>query len=165
MKTLFMILSLLLLPVIALCNDIKGNVKDENKSPVAYVNVIALNNDSLFVCGTTTDSLGYFSLTIPDTVSFFLKFSCVGYETKYVVPSGKVLEVDVRQNTNIIDGITVTAPVPSIKLTADGILTNVQGTSLAQLGTAEDVLRHVPTLIKNGESWTVFGRGTPNLFE
>ncbi len=164
MKTLFMILSLLLLPVIALCNDIKGNVKDENKSPVAYVNVIALNNDSLFVCGTTTDSLGYFSLTIPDTVNFFLKFSCVGYETKYVVPSGKVLEVDVRQNTNIIDGITVTAPVPSIKLTADGILTNVQGTSLAQLGTAEDVLRHVPTLIKNGESWTVFGRGTPVIY-
>lgn len=165
MKTIYLLLSMLLFPILSFCNDIRGNIKDENKVPLEFVNVMAMSDkDSIFVCGTTSDNVGNFFLTIPDTISFFLKVSCVGYETIHVKPYGKNLIITMKQSSNIIDGITVTAPIPSIKLTGEGIMTNVQGTALAQLGTAEDVLRHVPTLTKLGENWTVFGRGTPVIY-
>ena len=150
--------------IAAYCSDIKGKIINDKKEPVEFVNISALSiKDSSFVSGTATDSLGKFSMVVPDTLKYFLKISCVGYDTKYTTNSNDGV-ITIKQSSNFIDGVTVTAPIPYPKLTAGGLLMAVEGTALAQLGSAEDVLNHIPTLMKVGEGWTVFGKGTPIFY-
>lgn len=40
---------MLLFPILSFCNDIRGNIKDENKVPLEFVNVMAMSDkDSIF---------------------------------------------------------------------------------------------------------------------
>lgn len=53
---------------------------------------------------------------------------------------------------------------PLITLTADGLLTQVEGSVLSDLGTADDVLQNISGVLKDGERWEVIGRGAPLIY-
>ena len=53
---------------------------------------------------------------------------------------------------------------PSYKLTSEGLQTHVQGTVLSIMGTAEDVLKHIPGLQKKNDVYEVFGKGSPIIY-
>ena len=55
-------------------NTIQGIVIDENKKPIEYCNVILHKyNDSSYINGTTTDSLGKFEITDLKPENYFLE--------------------------------------------------------------------------------------------
>jgi hypothetical protein len=58
--------------------------------------------------------------------------------------------------------VVVKAHLPQYKKTHEGLLTNVAGTVLSKMGTAEDVLKHVPSIVKKKDGYEVVGKGTPN---
>lgn len=57
--------------------------------------------------------------------------------------------------------VVVKAHLPQYKKTHEGLLTNVAGTVLGKMGTAEDVLKHVPSIVKKKDGYEVVGKGTP----
>ena len=49
-----------------------------------------------------------------------------------------------HEDVNLLGEVVVKGNRPSYKLTAEGLQTHVQGTVLSKMGTAEDVLKHIP---------------------
>lgn len=60
--------------------------------------------------------------------------------------------------------VVVKAHLPQYKKTHEGLLTNVSGTVLSKMGTAEDVLKHVPSIVKKKDGYEVVGKGTPIIY-
>lgn len=60
--------------------------------------------------------------------------------------------------------VVVKAYLPQYKKTHEGLLTNVAGTVLSKMGTAEDVLKHVPSVVKKKDGYEVVGKGTPIIY-
>lgn len=60
--------------------------------------------------------------------------------------------------------VVVKAHLPQYKKTHEGLLTNVAGTVLSKMGTAEDVLKHVPSIVKKQDGYEVVGNGTPIIY-
>lgn len=72
----------------------------------------------------------------------------------------------IAQGDTLLGEATVAATRPVARIKGDAIVTQVQGTPLAQAGTADDVLAHIPGLRKKSEDegYEVVGRGTPIFF-
>ncbi len=60
--------------------------------------------------------------------------------------------------------VVVKAHLPQYKKTHEGLLTNVAGTVLSKMGTAEDVLKHVPSIVKKKDGYEVVDKGTPIIY-
>lgn len=60
--------------------------------------------------------------------------------------------------------VVVKAHLPQYKKTHEGLLTNVAGIVLSKMGTAEDVLKHVPSIVKKQDGYEVVGKGTPIIY-
>lgn len=154
-----------LLPVIAHAQSIKGRVVDEQSLPIAFANVVLLNLvDSAFIQGTITKNDGTFSIET-DCRDGVLKVSSVGYTLVYTdVKQGCVGDIQMLSDTQILGEVTVNGSRPAYTMNAEGIQTNVEGTVLSKLGTGEDVLAHVPGIMKKQESIEVFGKGAPLVY-
>jgi hypothetical protein len=63
-----------------------------------------------------------------------------------------------------LKGVTVKGHVPQYQMTTEGIQTNVENTVLSKLGTGEDVLAHVPGIMKKDGAFEVFGKGAPLIY-
>ena len=57
--------------------------------------------------------------------------------------------------------IVVKGQLPNTRLKGNAMVTKVSGSVLEKAGTAADVLRKVPGMVKKGEDLEVIGRGTP----
>lgn len=76
-----------------------------------------------------------------------------------------VQTLSMEEDTVMLGDVVIKGHRPQYRKTAEGMLTNVEGTVLAKLGTAEDVLKRVPTISKKADgSWEVFGKGTPLIY-
>lgn len=85
---------------------IRGKVVDSNKSACAYSNVRLLSNDSIFIKGTITDSLGNYTLKDIEKNVYILLFSSIGYqslkETVRVTETEQEIPPVVLQTQNIV---------------------------------------------------------------
>ncbi len=69
------------------------------------------------------------------------------------------------EDTELLEGATVRANLPETRLTHNSMLTDVEGSVLSKVGTADDVLGKVPLVRKSGDgSYEVFGRGEPQIY-
>ena len=57
--------------------------------------------------------------------------------------------------------VVVKGQLPNTRLKGDALVTKVSGSVLEKAGTAEDVLRKVPGMIRKGDGLEVIGRGAP----
>ena len=60
--------------------------------------------------------------------------------------------------------VTVVGHKPIISMKNGILTTGVANSLLSTLGTADDVLRHIPGLVANQDGYTVFGKGTPVIY-
>lgn len=164
MKRLFSIIFLVSIVCDVYSAVVKGKVEDGSRRPVAYANIVALSAaDSTYISGAVSDSLGLFMMSVPDT-GVVVKISCIGYETLTATPDGKFMVLTLKESAGWLGEVSVKARRPEHTLTSEGIMTSVEGTMLEKLGTAEDVLRHVPGISKKGEGWEIFGKGSPVIY-
>lgn len=162
----FLLASIMLLTTIAAKSQIiSGRVLDENSKPMEFTNVVLLSaSDSSYVDGAVTKADGTFSITA-DKTDKMLKVSCVGYATVYVNNLRENIDdIILRPEVNTLDEVVVSGNRPTYKLTGEGISTNVENTMLSKMGTAEDVLAHIPGIIKREGEIEVFGKGRPVIY-
>lgn len=142
---------------------IRGMVVDEKQQPMPYCNVLLLTADSVFVNGCVTKEDGTFLMTGEAEASYLLKVSYIGYATalQTVEPTNLV---QLLPDTQTLKEVTVTANRPLIESQANGLKANVAGTSLARMGTANEMLTHFPFVTSKDGNLSVLGSGSPEIY-
>lgn len=141
--------------------NITGRVVDSDNNPIEFVNVILLTtNDSNFVCGNITDSLGLFSLPACEKREYIIKLSCVGYEPleQEIKTDFKNLIFTLNSNNINLKEVVVTGNIPIFKLVNGNIISRIDNTVLSSSGTANDVLDRLPGIYKLNDKYVVFGK-------
>ena len=143
--------------------DWKGKVVDEKGEPVPYANVAVLSKtDSTVLCGVVTEEDGTFNI-VTDETDGIMMVAMLGYKTVYLAPvDGAVITL--TDDTQMLEGAVASAVMPKTKLTGEGLQTNVRGSVLENVGTANDVLSKTPGLIKGQNGLEVIGKGSPMVY-
>lgn len=143
---------------------IQGTVLGEKDIPLAFANVLAMRPaDSTFAAGGVTKEDGAFLLPVAAGEKYLLKVTYVGYQVQ-VLPVLEKNIIRMQQNETKLKEVTVTATRPLVERKNGAFLAHVQGTPLALLGTANDIIPFLPFVQGFGGSYTVFGRGTPEIY-
>lgn len=160
---LFMVMLLAGTNVVA--QETNGRVVDDKGIPLSFANIVLLNSeDSTFVLGTVSGEDGYFKLKAPCN-NKIIKISSLGYKTVYITGQNDNLgTITLPEDTKVLKDVVIKGNLPRYKATSEGVQTNVEGTVLSKIGTAEDVLTHIPGIIKKGKDYEVLGKGTPIIY-
>ena len=78
--------------------------------------------------------------------------------------AGDIGAIVLSPEEQILKGAVVTAMRPTFKLKDGALVTNVQNSLLSKSGTANDVIIKLPGIRKEGDSFNVFGKGTPIVY-
>ena len=151
-----------------------GTIVDEQGQPVAYANVAVMNPaDSTLLSGGVSNESGYFAIPFETPLpvgggrngAILARISFVGYKTVFKVSHKEHLgTIRLQPESYTINGVTVEGERPKVKLEGNTLVMNVDGTVMARLGTAEEVLSRVPMISKKGESLEILGKGTPLIY-
>ena len=127
--------------------DWKGKVVDEKGEPVAYANVAVLSRaDSTMICGAVTGEDGTFNIVTTETDGIMM-VAMLGYQTQYFTPKDGMI-ITLLDDAAMLQAASIQAVMPKTKLTGEGLQTNIHGSVLENVGTAEDVLAKTPGVIK-----------------
>ena len=152
-------LGLLLNSIVIDAQSVSGSLVDEKGNPVSFANVVLLSSkDSSFVQGTISNEQGIFSID-QTSGNNILRISCLGFIPMTKAYAQFPVTIVMHEDVNLLGEVVVKGNRPSYKLTAEGLQTHVQGTVLSKMGTAEDVLKHIPGLQKKNDAYEVFGKG------
>ena len=121
---------------IAQGQNITGRIIDELSQPMPFANVVLVNRvDSAYIAGAVTKDDGTFSIST-DKQDGLLKVSSVGYIIRYLdAKQGNVGDIVMQPDMQLLAEVTVKGSIPTHKLTAEGLQTNVGNTILSKLGT------------------------------
>lgn len=159
-------LSLFINPMLGESRSLSGCIVDDQRKVIPYAN-IAVFNDSTFISAFSADSCGFFSANNTRCPTPRLRVSMIGYETVDTVITDvqKDIVICLKNSAIGLDEVEVSYSAPTIEMKGDILVTNVVGTALQRLGSASDVLRHVPLIsADNNDNIEVFGRGTPAVY-
>lgn len=148
---------------------VSGKVINTKKEVVSYANVVFISKDKqLFINGTTTNELGVF--LIPDISGYdkeniLIRVSCLGYNSLEVnLLSLSDAPIILKEKTEFLDEVVVKAKRIPYKMRQGALIAEVKGSSLATLGTANDVIGKLPFVTGKDGDFTVFGKGTPQIY-
>jgi hypothetical protein len=139
-------------------------VTDRKGNSVAFANVVLLSQkDSTYITGTVSDAAGKF--TLPSGKNGLLHITCMGYNPLYV-QSGEALTgtIIMYPSENALSEVVVKGSRPLVRMKDDALITSVQGTYLARVGTVYDLLDQIPGVAKNMGEIEVIGKGTPLIY-
>lgn len=162
---LFIFILCIFLPTITYAYSVTGRVMDENKSPIPFSNVVLLK-DSLFINGTITNDDGQFFFSEVKQGANKVKISAIGYEDYFssLPPTGDFGTITLVPSAITLDEVVVKATLPKTQIKGSSMVTNVQNTVLSKMGTAYDVVSHIPLVTGINGELEVFGRGTPTVY-
>ena len=143
--------------------EIRGMVMNEKNEPMPYCNVLLLTSDSTFVNGCVTKADGSFLMMGEEDRPYLIKASYIGYITTTQALEARNL-IQLLPDALALEEVTVTAERPLIEPSANGLKANVIGTSLAKMGTAGEMLSHLPFVTGNDGNYTVLGHGSPLIY-
>lgn len=146
---------------------ITGQVVDQNNQPLSFVNVIITDaSDNSIVKGASTDESGKFIITGLDFKTYILQATFLGFESYTenltIANTTSVKNIILKDSTENLEEVVVTANKPTLKKEADRLIFNVANTSLIE-GTMLDVLRSTPGVLVLGGNISV-KNSTPTVF-
>ena len=144
---------------------LRGTLIDEQDQPVAFANIAVLNPaDSILLSGGVSNEAGQFVVPY-EQHKILVRISFIGYKTIYRLCTQEDMgTIRLQRDSYVVKGVTVKGHVPQYQMGSEGLVTNVENTPLSQLGTAGDVLKHVPGIIAKDDQYEVFGKGTPLIY-
>lgn len=126
----------------------RGKVVNEEGKPIPYANVLVLQaGDSTFVNGCVTEDDGTFLLPDPYTDHYLLRVTYVGYQSQTVTCTAENY-LQMRPQENQLKEVTVTATRPLVERKNGAYLTHITGTPLSLMGSAADMIGHLPANIR-----------------
>lgn len=145
-------------------SQIRGTVRGDKSEPLAYANVLLLSkSDSSFVTGCVTADDGSFILPGAYQEDCLLKVTYIGYQT-LTLPCLAENNIRLQPDAQLLKEVTVTASRPLVERKNGSFLANIAGTPLSLLGSASDMIGHLPFVTGSDGSYTVIGRGKPDIY-
>ena len=144
-----------------------GKLVDDKEAPVGFANVVLLNpEDSAFVKGTVSEESGEFVLEGLKEQCYILRVSYIGYKDICLEcpKTGDVGTIRLEPDAIALGEAVVTGKLPTYQLKGSSLVTNIRETLLSTVGTANDVLSHIPGLESSDGKYTVFGKGEPLIY-
>lgn len=154
-----------LMVIASTAQNISGRVTDEQAKPMPFANVVLVSRaDSAFIAGTMTKDDGTFSIST-DKQDGLLKVTSIGYTTKYLdARTGNVGDIQMQPDTKELGEVVVKGERPQYKMTTGGMTVDIQNSLLKDVGTADDVLSMLPQVQGGDGNFTVFAKGTPEIY-
>jgi len=148
-----------------MAQNITGKIVDNQGNPLPFANVMLLSRpDSTFIKGAVSDEEGNFSIAA-NCNGGIIKVSSIGYQTITKNCEGQQAGIiRLAEDAQNLKEVVIKAHRPQYKMTHEGLMTHVEGTVLSKMGTAEDVLKHVPSVVRKKDGFEVFGKGTPIIY-
>lgn len=144
--------------------QIRGTVLGDGNEPLAYANVLLLAAaDSSFVIGCVTAEDGSFILPGSNKKECLLKVTYVGYQTQ-TIPCLAENTIHLKPDARMLKEVTVTASRLLLERKNGAFVANVAGTPLSMLGSASDMIGHLPFVTGSDGDYTVIGRGKPEIY-
>lgn len=165
MKLTLVLLSVLL-SVATYAQTLTGKIIDQQNQPVPFANVIALDADSVFINGNVSGEDGIFRVEATEQAAL-LKVSYIGFEEQIIpIQEGKTdMGIIKLSDSNLsLSEITVVGHKPLVSMEKGILTTSVANSLLSSLGTAEDVLKHIPGLDAKDDKYTVLGKGEAIIY-
>jgi hypothetical protein len=153
---LFLIISFFY-PVISSA-QIQGTVHDTNNQPLAFANVILINQkDSSLVTGVMVSDVGTFSIPNFKPGKYLIKATMIGYKARVSQPfeiksSSEHFHVNpivVEEDSKLLNSVDVLAKRPIYEQKIDRIVVNVENSITSSGSTALQVLEKSPGVIVN----------------
>ena len=146
--------------------DITGRIIDESRQPLAFVNIVCLSlPDSSFIQGTISKDDGSFELnTLKKNCT--VRISSIGYVTQYKkCMTDDLGNIILKSDAMLLGEVTVKGSRSMYKMKDGYLSVRVQGTPLSKEQTLNDVLEHIPGVIKQADgTLAVFGSGSPEIY-
>ncbi len=127
MNNLNLILFTLLFPFLSYSQTVKGTVINTNGEPQAFANVLHVGTGK----GTTTDSLGLFSLSLEKPGKHELMISFSGYEphtTSFEIAAGETKVLSIKLQDNVLGDVVVSGTMKPISKTESAVPVEVYST-------------------------------------
>ena len=142
--------------------EIKGKVMDHEGAPIAYANVVLHTADTVYVAGTVTDEKGTFAIAEKGNGAL-LHVSYIGYKPMWLT-AGAANNIQLQPDNQLLGEVVVKGTLPKTQIKGDAMVTSVENSVLATLGSANDVLGKIPGVIKKGDGIEVLGKGSPIFY-
>lgn len=166
------IITLLCLPLFGR-GQISGTLVDQFRAPVPYANVVLKQSqDSSFYKGVVTDLSGNFQISDVATGSYFITCSSIGFrkhQTEEFIfnaaqPVITFSEIVMSNETQVLEGVEVTAQKLKIEQKPEGMVLNVESSIMSKGSSALQLIERSPgvvldqrnnTLTLNGQDGTL----------
>ncbi|MCS2305619.1 carboxypeptidase-like regulatory domain-containing protein [Bacteroides thetaiotaomicron] len=113
--------------------------------------------------GSVTEEDGSFHLPPVAGEDCLLKATYIGYRPQ-IIPCRQQNTIRLQPDTELLKEVVITASRPLIER-KDGTLTaNIAGTPLSLMGSAKEMISHLPFVTGSDGEFTVLGRGTPEIY-
>lgn len=166
-----------------------GTIVDEQGQPIAFANVAVLNPaDSTVLSGGVSNEAGHFvvpyetaplpskggkphiltpipSRGVAGVGSVMARITYIGYKTVYrLTTDGDLGTVSLHPEAYTLGNVVVKGTVPQYKLTSGGMDVKVEGTLLANMGSALSVIGELPLVSVRDEKIEVLSKGEPEVY-
>ena len=143
--------------------ELSGKVVNQVNDPLAFANVLLYrSSDSTQVQGVSANEEGDFLFEKVPAGLYLLRASYVSQLSDYVLldvqADVRIGAIVLKEETNALGEVVVTAKKPVLKRQADRLVFQVENTVVSQ-GTSLDILKNTPGLISGSEGFIV--RGAP----
>lgn len=131
---------------------IKGTVTDQKSGAVIELATIRLmKSDSTFVTGASTQQNGSFKFSLKKAGNYILKFSYIGYNSKYKnvsltkdKPEVNLGAVALSQNDIVMEAATIKARIAKLEMHKDTFIYNVAAYKVPEGATLEALIDKLP---------------------
>lgn len=134
--------------------QVSGILKDQNNSPVAFANVIALNfSDSSIVKAAISDDDGRFELNDLPKDKYYIKVIMLGYADYFSEPidlnakSNFNLSIKLQDETTNLDEFNIVAKKPFLEQQAGKMIVNVSDNISGINGSMMKLMKKVPGVL------------------
>ncbi len=167
-------------PEVPLKGIIRGNIIDAfSGEPVAYANVLLYNiADSNFIRGTTSDSVGSYTIEKVNSGNYYLVFTFIGYKSlilRDITISATEMEknlplIKLERTAAELEVVNISDDKNTVTFKIDKKVINVEQNLNATTGSASDVLQNTPgvtvdadgnVLLRGSSNYTVLIDGKP----
>jgi hypothetical protein len=149
--------------------SIEGIISDE-KGPLEFVSISLFHfNDSTKVdANIISDDLGKYKFDKISFDKYKISFELIGYKTmsKVIVVddhSEKTMDIVMIENSNLLNGVTVSAQKNALEKTVTGFIINAAANITQAGGTAIDILKSTPTINVDAEGAVTLRGKAPML--
>lgn len=130
---------------------ISGTVIDADNNPLEYANVILRNaKTNQLITGVVTSNTGSFEINLKKAQKIIITISFIGYKSiiqnQNITKAINLGRIVLKEDTNLLESITITATKPMLSRRQDKLVFNVQNSPLKVNSNGLDILRQTPLL-------------------